>query len=144
MKLTFTIPSLLFGCVAALPTRNEPTPVPDISGTTVGYSGNGCPQGSVSVAVQPKSAGQSGSYQLVATMNNMTVSGTPEAPRTSVSKNCVIQLYITIPEGWQLSMGADTEVNGYAWLVDESMKLRTLISYEYSYIDSPVSHIRVN
>jgi hypothetical protein len=134
------VPLLLFGCITALPATDDPIPAPSISGAPVQYSGNGCPQGTVSATVQPNPDGPPGSYHLVATLTNVTVRAPPGSSVPRISKHCAIYVNVKVPDEWQISVNAGgTDVRGYMWLLDESMTGHVEMQYELSTLDGPVS-----
>lgn len=89
-----------------------------------GYSGNGCPQGTVSTLLSPdKSVVTFGFDSFQATIG-------PDAPAADKQKNCQLHLGLRYPQGFQVSVMTAT-YHGYVRL-DPGVTANFISSYYFS------------
>src|ERR1700712_3703638 len=120
------IPSLFFAAVSAIPTQLSPdaSAPGQVTIEQTSYSGNGCPQGTVSTLLSPdKSVVTFGFDSFQATIG-------PGAAQTDHQKNCQLHLGLRYPQGFQLSVMTAT-YHGYVRL-DPGVTANFISSYYFS------------
>jgi hypothetical protein len=120
------IPTLFFAAVSAIPTQLSPdaSAPGQVTIEQTSYSGNGCPQGTVSTLLSPdKSVVTFGFDSFQATIG-------PGSSQVDHQKNCQLHLGLRYPQGFQLSVMTAT-YHGYVRL-DPGVTANFISSYYFS------------
>lgn len=135
--MKFSSFALLPAVILATPFAQDVAQAPPqvtISSST--YSGNGCPQGSVSSIISPdKTTITFGFDRFLAAIG-------PSAPQNGQQKNCQLHLDLRYPSGFQMSLVTAT-YHGYVRL-DQGVEASFISSYYFSQNAGATANSRIN
>ena len=122
----FTVFPLLGAYASALLAKDFDEPIAEPVIRHFGYSGNGCPQGTVNHTLSPVNS-TAGNYSLAAYL--------PAAitPGVNSTRLCAFQVGVGLPPGYQFTINnRGVDVSGNIWLPDARRKFSAIFNFHWS------------
>ncbi|KAK3378939.1 hypothetical protein B0T24DRAFT_589546 [Lasiosphaeria ovina] len=130
--------SLLFflGCAAAA-RATDIDPVPRLTSRSGTYSGNGCPQKSVTTSISTSNS-TTGTYQLLISLDRAIPYIGPGSIPSDKSKLCSLKIDLGLPAGWRARLG-DGGLDFRGWFDLRDNRTTGTMSAQYYFATNDVT-----